>query len=99
MRVLILKDRPDVGQIRDMPTMMARAALKAGTVEMVAKDVCQLCGGLYVEVPTLSAEPSRFQCQVCGAARVEAPAPRPELKPPASRRSRRARTAAAGADE
>lgn len=99
MRVKILKGRPDIGQIRDMPTMMARKALKAGEVEMVAKDVCPRCGGLYAEVPTLSTEPNRFQCQVCGAAFTQAPASDPEEKPSARGRSKRSRRAGTGADE
>lgn len=98
MRVKILKRWSDVGQIRDMPTMMARKALKAGEVEMVAKDVCQLCGGLYEEMPTLSTEPRKFRCGVCGAAVLAPEAPSRPSAPqaPATRRSRRAR---AGADE
>lgn len=99
MRVKILKNRPDIGQIRDMPTMMARAALKAGTVEMEAKDVCQLCGGLFEEVPTLRTEPRKFRCAVCGAPVLDEPEKPKAPEPKLPRRSKRARAAAAGANE
>lgn len=93
MRVRVLLGQ-DKGAIRDMPTLMARRALKAGSVELVAKDVCQECGGLIVEVPTLKAEPQLFWCQFCAEQRPAPPkaaSSPPEEKPRESRRSRRGR--------
>ena len=92
MRVIWLTGA-DKGKVRDMPTKMARKALKVGSVELVSKDVCQRCGGLYEEVPTLKSQPAQFVCKVCGSAFTEAAPSESEAKQTAGRRSARARRA------